>query len=514
MLHDPETLPLKGFPNVLRKESSVRPTSATFIPTCGQEPTLREILVALSFALDLTEGAVPGHSIRSCLLGMRIALAAGLDGAQLTNLYYASLLKDVGCSSNSARMCQIVGGDDRAVKAGAKLADWTRPLRPRVATLKMLWQEVLPEASILERGARIVKLAVTQHYNNKELIEIRCDRGAQIVRKLGLNDHVAIAVRHLDEHWNGGGYPSGWKGKSIPLLSRIMGIAQHLDAFCMDQGPAIAIDTLVERSGRWFDPQLVKATVALHRSRTLWEDCLPGDSSEQSRAAILRHYHDDETQLSALDIDAICEAFADVVDAKSPFTYRHSVGVRDAAVAIGQVLGLRSDRMQLLSRAAFLHDLGKLSISNTILDKPGKLTGEEFLLIQGHPLQSAAILNRVAAFREMAILAGEHHEKLDGTGYPYGLRAPEISLESRILAVADLFGALSEDRPYRKALDPATIRSIMERDVPKKLDPVCYEAICQIMDDANSFARLTHRPPAETCMVPIAHPEAALPAAV
>ena len=86
-----------------------------------------EIISALSFALDLTEGAVPGHALRSCILGMRIAAKAGLSHEQLGDLYYALLLKDVGCSSNAARMCQIVGGDDRAIKAGVKLEDWTKP---------------------------------------------------------------------------------------------------------------------------------------------------------------------------------------------------------------------------------------------------------------------------------------------------------------------------------------------------------------------------------------------------
>ena len=130
-------------------------------------------------------------------------------------------------------MCQIVGGDDRTVKAGAKLEDWTRPLKPQLSTVKLLWQQVLPGASALRKTARMVKLAATQHRNNRELIELRCDRGSMIARKLGLGIPVSIAVRHLDEHWDGSGYPGGLEGDAIPLISRLMGIAQHLDAFCM-----------------------------------------------------------------------------------------------------------------------------------------------------------------------------------------------------------------------------------------------------------------------------------------
>ncbi len=459
-------------------------TSATYEEVVCNDPTLQEILVTLSFALDLTEGAVPGHAIRSCLMAVRIALAAGLDTRGISDLYHACLLKDAGCSSNSARMCQIVGGDDRVVKAGAKLADWTRPLRPKVSTIKLLWHQVLPGASKFKKGARIVKIAADQHRNNRELIDLRCDRGAMIVRKLGLGTEAGAGVRHLDEHWDGGGYPSGLKGSNIPVISRLMAIAQHLDAFCMDQGPEAAINTLIERSGRWFDPDLTAAAVALDKARKLFLYCLPDESVKTARTAILALNPHTETRLSALDIDAICETFADVVDAKSPFTYQHSMGVMDAAVSIGTVLGLPGHRMQVLRRAALLHDVGKLGISNTILDKPGKLTDVEFGIVKTHPGLSAEILGHIGAFRELALMTGEHHEKLDGSGYPNGLRAKDLSLESRLLAVADIYGALSEKRPYREALAPPQITAIMERDVPSKLDGECYEALRTVMANA------------------------------
>ena len=464
-------------------------TSANFNKEEEKAPTLQEILVALSFALDLTEGAVPGHAIRSCLLAVRLALSMGYEHSLISDLFYACLLKDVGCSSNSARMCQIVGGDDRLVKAGAKLADWTRPMRPTLSTLKLLWKEVLPDASIIGKSARIVKLAATQHKNNQELIELRCDRGAQIVYKLGLGHEIAFAVRHLDEHWDGGGYPKGLQGEEIPAISRLMGVAQHLDAFCMSEGPQVALDTLMERSGRWFDPELATAAASLHKSQTLWRQCLPTDSIDEARAAIGNLHPKKQSFLSELDIDNICEAFADVVDAKSPFTYRHSLGVRDAAIAIGDVLGLNSSRMQVLRRAALLHDIGKLSISNSVLDKPGKLTDAEYLQIKTHPGIGTSILNRVAAFSEIALLAGEHHEKLDGTGYPYGFSQQHLSIESRILAVADIYGALSEERPYREALGAAQIDAIMSRDVPIKLDGRCYEALRVVMSNATLPSR-------------------------
>lgn len=470
---------------ILNNPARILETSATYIEDESSDPTLQEILVALSFALDLTEGAVPGHAIRSCLLAVRLAMAVGVDETTISDLYYASLLKDVGCSSNSARMCQIVGGDDRAVKAGAKLADWTQPFKPAPSTLKMLWKQVLPGASVLEKSARLIKIAATQHENNRELIELRCDRGASIVRKLGLRIETSIGVRHLDEHWDGGGYPQGLQGDAIPIISRLMAVAQHLDAFCMERGPQVAIDTLVDRSGRWFDPYLTTAAAALDRSRKLFHHCHPDDPVAETRAEILRLGPQEQTLLSAVDIDAICETFADVVDAKSPFTYRHSLGVMDAAVAIGNVMGLPADRMQVVRRAALLHDVGKLSISNTILDKPTRLTGDELNVVKSHPALGADILRHIGAFREIAVLTREHHEKLDGSGYPSGLCAKDLSLESRLLAVADIYGALSETRPYREALPPAQITAIMDCDIPAKLDGECYAALLTAMADSS-----------------------------
>ncbi len=438
---------------------------------------LSELLAALSFALDLTEDAVPGHALRSCLLGMRLAAAADLPAHQRASLYYALLLKDIGCSSNAARMCSITGGDDRAIKAGVKLEDWTKPHQPKLSTLSLMWKNVLPHSGALTRALRIGKIALTQHDNNREMIILRCDRGASIIRKLGFDNATAEAVRSLDEHWNGSGYPARAQGEAIPLLARICAIAQHLDAFCHQRGPQAAIDTLEERSGAWFDPHLVRLTRTLHRRNTLWTHTLPAGSVDDTRCAVLDLDASNDRQLPPERLDTICEAFSEVVDAKSPFTFRHSRGVAVAAHQIALQLGLSSERVTFIRRAALLHDLGKLGVSNTILDKPGRLDAGERSAIEVHPTQTRAILSQVAAFREMACVAGEHHEKLDGTGYPDRRVAQDLRLESRVLAVADIYGALSEDRPYRPGMDPDRIKSILSAEAPYKIDGDCLDAL-------------------------------------
>jgi putative nucleotidyltransferase with HDIG domain len=440
--------------------------------------SLAEILSALSFALDLTEGAVPGHALRSCVFGMRIAEELRLPDDQRAALYYALLLKDIGCSSNAARLCQIIGGgDERRVKAGVKLEDWTRPGRPKASTLRLLWTSVLPESGILHRAAGIVRIGLNQHRNNEEMITLRCDRGAHILRKLGLGDTAAEAVRGLDEHWDGSGYPERRARKAIPLGSRILAVAQHLDVFATEQGPRKALRVLHERAGRWFDPDIVRVVSRLHRSHGLWPHALPTTPQSETRAAALDLAPDHVHRLEAADVDRICEAFADVVDAKSSFTFRHSVGVTRAARTIARRLGLSPARQQLVNRAALLHDLGKLRVPNSILDKPGKLTTSEWMVVQEHPHLTQEILSRITSFHELARIAGAHHEKLDGSGYPRRLAARQLPLEARIIAVADVYGALTEDRPYRSGLTHEDALALLFRDAPLKLDPDCCEAL-------------------------------------
>jgi putative nucleotidyltransferase with HDIG domain len=439
--------------------------------------SLSEIISALSYALDLTEGAVHGHALRSCLLGMRIAEEAKLPSDQTSGLYFALLLKDIGCSSNASRLCQIVGGDDRAMKAGMKFEEWTKAHKPIRSTLKLFWKNVLPGAGAAAKVARILHVGPTQHKNKQEMISLRCDRGAGIITKLGMGEFAAEAVRSLDEHWDGSGYPDSVQGEQIPLLARICAVAQHLDIFSAGRGTQNAIDTLEERSGTRFDPQLVGIALSLHRRGVLWANCSPDDSEEDMRQAVLDLDSGTRQKLEPSQVDQICEAFADVVDAKSHFTFRHSVGVADAAFGIAETMGLPAGRVQLVRRAALLHDIGKLSVSNTILDKRTHLSASEWKSVHQHPRTTRLILERVRSFREMAIIAGEHHEKLDGSGYPDRLTARDLSLESRIIAVADVFGALSEDRPYRPGINLEDTLSIMTKFAPHQLDGDCFDAL-------------------------------------
>jgi putative nucleotidyltransferase with HDIG domain len=192
-------------------------------------------------------------------------------------------------------------------------------------------------------------------------------------------------------------------------------------------------------------------------------------------------------------LDNICLAFADVIDAKSPFTYRHSTGVAGAAVAIARTFAMSEPEVALIRRAALLHDIGKLSVSNTILDKPDKLTEAEWEVVRKHPAYSYEILKRIPNFRELSEIAGAHHEKLDGTGYFRGIDGDGLSLPARILVVSDIYDALAAKRPYRDALPLESVLKIMERDAPHALDGACFEALKCSVAAATSVASDLYR---------------------
>ena len=176
-------------------------------------------------------------------------------------------------------------------------------------------------------------------------------------------------------------------------------------------------------------------------------------------------------------LDNVCEAFASVIDIKSPYTHAHSRGVASVAVAICQRLRMPEDQITLVRRAALLHDIGKLSVPNNILDKPGKLTAVEWETVRLHPYYTQRILERIRGFQHLAFVASSHHERLDGSGYFRNLRSTQIPPAARAVAVADVYDALSSKRPYRGALAKSEVFRIMGAEVPNALDADCFAAL-------------------------------------
>jgi HD-GYP domain-containing protein (c-di-GMP phosphodiesterase class II) len=399
---------------------------------------------------------------------MRLAEVIGLDVEQRSALYYALLLKDAGCSSNAGRMAALFAADDQMVKPRLKVVDWHARVRLALETARV----VAPDRSLLDRARQFIAIARTPEAT-RELIEIRCDRGASIALQLGFPPGTAEAIRSLDEHWCGLGYARGLAGEEIPLLARIANLAQTVEAFHDREGVEGAHRVVRERSGTWFDPSLARVVLRWRRDDPWWQ-LLRGDVTG---AVVAAEPKDRVIEVDEEGLDGVSRAFADIIDAKSPFTYRHSTRVAEVARLVAARCGLDAAEQRRIYRAGLLHDIGKLGVSNLILDKNGPLTPAERERVERHPRYSLEILQRVSAFSGFALTAALHHEKLDGSGYPWGVAANGLDLPARILAVSDVYDALSSDRPYRKGMDEPAITAILERDRGTRLCPVALDAL-------------------------------------
>ncbi|MFN3507788.1 MAG: HD domain-containing phosphohydrolase [Allorhizobium sp.] len=429
---------------------------------------LAEIIEALSHALDMTEGQPAGHCVRCCFIGMRIGQALGLGEEALRDLYYTLLLKDLGCSSNAARICELYLADDLKFKRDFKLVDGSFP-----QILKFVLSHTGMEASLAERFRGILHIFKNGGEISTSLIQTRCQRGAEIAREMRFSEEVARGILDLDEHVDGGGKPLGLKGEEIHLFARIALLAQVIDVFFVNEGATAALTEVRKRAGGWFDPHLVSVFERLANPvffAELGADNLEAYvlSMEPGRQVIFA----DEDYL-----DAIAAGFARVIDAKSPYTSGHSDRVALFTDMIAEELGISLTERRRLKRAALLHDIGKLGVSNSVLDKPGRLEGEEWQQMKRHAEFSETILSRIAAFADLALIGGAHHEKLDGSGYPRGLKGDEISFETRIVATADVFDALTADRPYRAAMPVEKALAILWEGAGRHHDETCIAAL-------------------------------------
>ena len=430
---------------------------------------LADLLGMLSRALDITEGQPAGHCMRCAYIGTRLGQYIGMADNDLADLYYTLLLKDLGCSSNAARICSLYLADDISFKRDFKTIDDSLG-----AALRFVFAKTGLESGLSERFRALVNIMQNGQKISRDLIETRCQRGADIAGQMRFSMAVQDGIRALDEHWNGGGKPDGLIGAAIPRNANIALLAQVVDVFHTEAGPDAAMAEVSARACKWFAPELAQAMAELGAEPAFWANLSRPDIADIVFALPPAHQGAPVTEDY---LDDIAQAFAAVIDAKSPFTADHSSRVTLYTDIIAEELGLKPDHRRWLRRAALLHDLGKLAVSNQILDKPGKLDPAEWAAIKSHSLHSERLLAQVAAFADIAPIAGAHHERLDGKGYPYGLKGDQICLETRIVTTADVFDALSAERPYRAAMPLAKVFEIMEGDIGTAFDGACVVAL-------------------------------------
>jgi HD-GYP domain-containing protein (c-di-GMP phosphodiesterase class II) len=459
-----------------------------------EDVSTARLLAALSTALDLTEGQLPGHALRTAYLAMRVADVLRLSDVDRGTLFCAAFLKDAGCSSNAAAVSRIFGTDDMALK-GRRSTIGRSPLDYAAFAIRNLpASEPLPR-----RVRRLIAIGLHGPAEMQAVEQARCERGASIARKAGFGDAVGAAIHDVHELWDGGGQPRRLAGTAIDRFARIIAVCAGLDVFASTRGRAEALAVVAGRRGTWYEPDVVDALLDLATRGLLDEldapDLVgrtlalqPGDRPDQVGAAVVEGLAVSPTVLptvlpdGAPDIDRLASAFADIVDAKSPFTGSHSQRVAAIAERTAGHLGLPERDIVDVRRAGLLHDLGKLGVPNLILDKPGRLDPAEFEVIRRHPELTLRILSPVPAFAGVAEIAACHHERLDGRGYFRGLTEPELEIGARIVAVADVFEALTADRPYRAAMSTEAALAIMREEIGRHLAGDVVDALEATLD--------------------------------
>jgi len=434
------------------------------------EIRLSEVLSALSYALDITEGQPEGHAIRNCMIGMTLADQMDLTSEQRSALFYALLMKDLGCSSNAAKVTSLFGTDDQRAKFVLKTIDWSNLVQAALYVFRTASGNTL-----VDRAKRVLSIGLKGRPAAKDLIKTRCERGGEIARMLQFPEETVQAILDLDEHWDGHGDPEGKKGEQISLLGRILDFAQTVEVFYSAYGPEGARRVAKRRRGTWFDPELCDLFFSTFASdETFWrklasKDLIGEISAYEPTDQVLRADQD--------KLDQIAEAFARIIDAKSPYTFQHSTRVTAIVERMADEIRMPAPERRDLSRAALLHDIGKLGVSNMVLDKHDRLNESEWKQMRQHTAYTFRILERVKGFSHLADLASAHHERLDGKGYHRHINGAELPQAVRLLTVADQYEALTAYRPYRDALMPEKALQVLEEQVGTGIDSTAFEAL-------------------------------------
>ncbi|MGW0035960.1 HD domain-containing phosphohydrolase [Gordonia sp. NPDC003376] len=436
--------------------------------TAFAAPRRVEVLAGLSIAIDLGLGQPAEHMLRSAIIACRLADRLGLDTTVRDTVYYATLVMWIGCHADSPEYARWFG-DDIAVRHDAYLVDWTG-----LPYLRFL-------VGNIGRGDPFVRRMVTMSILLRDargqigaLVHSHCRSASALARHIGLGENVAHAVGYTVERFDGRGLPAGAAGDEIPIAMRVAQLADMVEVHDRTVGVAGAVAMVRRRRGGQFDPQVADAFLGSPA------DALPSlDTDLWIRALDLAP--DAERRLHDPEIDTLLQAIGDFADLKCPFLLGHSRNVAALVADAASHLGLADADIATVRRAGYVHDVGRMGISNRIWSKPGELTTADWERVRLHPYLTDRVLSRIPSLSRVAMVARSHHESLDGTGYPTGLGGSAMGRPERLLAAAVAYRSALEPRPYRDAMSESEAAALLARRVAAgALDGECVEAVLAV----------------------------------
>lgn len=404
---------------------------------------------------------------------------------------YKLNLRQVTYALSSA--LDLVGIDDtfHGKRVGYMAAEMLRALNyPQKKIDEIIYAGMLHDCGVSSTDVH-THLVTELDWDNSQVHAIR---GEKLLNTVTVYKQYAAITRYHHTHWNE--MPETLLEEE-KMLANLIYLVDRVDALHAQQKEENAHsfheirETIKKYKNSMFSPELTDTFLQISERSTFWfyfdEEALDG-------------YHTDwvkEGSDELFDFASLKELsmmFAAVVDAKSEFTSEHSVSVSNLARYIAEQLNLPKEACEKVELAGLLHDLGKLRVDDSILNKPAKLNIDEKLKMNRHGFDSYIILHKIEGFKEIAYLASLHHETLDSQGYPYHLEAREIPIEARIITVADIFQALIQERPYRHtSTTQEALDILVEMKEHGKLDPRIIDVIKNNLNTCYEKAKIKYQ---------------------
>jgi HD-GYP domain-containing protein (c-di-GMP phosphodiesterase class II) len=439
---------------------------AAVLPTATGPIRAAEVVGALSLATDLGTGQPLEHALRTAVLAVRLGELAGASAKELADTYYVALLHASGCTSNGHE-ATLLYGDDIDHRAAFYLIDTTNPAEVLAFYEAHVGAGRAPEV----RAALIEDAIANAGPRARDAFATMCEIAQRFAGWLDLGSTIEAALEYVFARWDGRGFPDA-RGDAIPLPMRLVHVARDISLFLSAAGPDDARGVVERRAGAAYEPRL--AELALLN----FDELLSGLDEARMWEQMLEVEPFPQVWMGDERVDAGFIAIAALTGLKSPWLREHSTRVADLAEAAAWRLGLPAASVTLVRRAALAHDLGRVGVSNAIWEKPGLLGFGEWERVRLHPHYTERAFAQSRDLAPIGVLAGSHHERLDGSGYHRGSRAPGLDQAARILAAADCYAAMREARPHRPALDAGTAETELLREVDEgRLDREAVDAV-------------------------------------
>ncbi len=398
----------------------------------GITVNLGNLVLSLSDAIDLASPKLARHQQRTAFIAWEMAKVSKISEDMLEKLFIAALLHDIGALS--------------------------------------------------------VEEKVSLYNFEVKAVDLHCVRGKMLLEKIPWLKGAAKIVRFHHREWQAWNKPIN---NSLTLQSQILFLADYLERlvdrnkYILHQNQKL-VNQITSLSETLINPQVVEIFLSIAKREEFWLDLV----SPRLYSILLHEGPYKRVGINLQGITLIAELFRNIIDFRSRFTSTHSSGVAACAKLLAEIFGLTEMEIQLMEVAGNLHDLGKLAIPNSILEKPDKLTKEEFDVMRSHTYYTYSVLNTIGNLKQIAEWAAYHHEKLDGSGYPFHCSADELNTGARIMMVADIFTALAEDRPYRAGKSRKEINAIMTKLANKRLlDLKIVELLFENYDEILSYVK-------------------------